>query len=336
MSSSQLEYPEGEIEWRPTAQISVLRARAEILAKIRTFFAVRNVLEVETPLMSPSTVTDPHVIGIPAIFKMIGSEEEKILYLQTSPEYAMKRMLAAGSGSIYQMCKAFRQGEVGKMHNPEFTMLEWYRTGFDHHALMDEMDELLQTILKTSPAERISYAEMFKKFFDIDAHTADVTILKKCAEDKNIPLSGTLTERDAWLDLLWTHGIEPFVGLERPVFLFDFPVSQAALAKIRPEVVPVASRFEVYFKGVELANGFHELQESGEQAARFARDLEIRKAIQLPPLPIDKKLLAALNHGLPECAGVALGLDRLIMLALGCKNVAEVLSFGFESEVLIL
>ncbi len=319
-----------ELAWRPSATLSNLRARAEIIAKIRVFFASIQVLEVDTPLLCATTVTDPHVIGIPAMFKMIGSDHEKIMYLQTSPEYAMKRLLAAGSGSIYQISKAFRQGEVGQLHNPEFTMLEWYRVGFDHHALMDEMDALLQWILKVAPAERVSYAQLFLQFFEIDVHHADVSVLKNCAGEKEIPLSGELYQRDAWLDLLWTHGIEPFVGLERPLFLYDFPVSQASLAKIRRETVPVASRFEVYFKGVELANGFHELQDGQEQALRFAKDLSVREELNLPPLPIDAKLIAALHHGLPDCAGVALGIDRLIMLALGAKQVAEVISFAVD------
>jgi lysyl-tRNA synthetase class 2 len=301
-----------------------------VIAQIREFFAARAVLEVETPLMSHSTVTDPHVMGIPAIFKMIGSSEEEILYLQTSPEYAMKRLLAAGSGCIYQISKAFRQGELGKLHNPEFTMLEWYRMGFDHHALMDEMDELLQRVLNTAPAERVSYAELFKKFFAFDPHHVDIATLKKCAQENNIVFTGVLTQRDAWLDLLWTHGIEPFVGQELPLFLYDFPVSQAALAKIRAD--QMASRFEVYFKGIELANGFHELQDASEQAKRFSNDLAVRKTMGLPALPIDNNLLAALKSGLPDCAGVALGLDRLVMLALNCQSVAEVISFGYTRK----
>jgi lysyl-tRNA synthetase class 2 len=251
--------------WRPSASLPSLKRRAQILASIRQFFAERQVLEVETPLMCQFTVTDPHVIGIPAIYTAIGSSVEKTMFLQTSPEYAMKRLLAAGMGSIYQISKAFRQGEVGRLHNPEFTMLEWYRLGFDHHALMDEMDALLQLILQTAPAERVKYGELFQHYLNINPHTADEKILKACALEKNIPLSGDLPNRDAWLDLLWTHHIELLVGRERPLFLYDFPVSQAALAKIRHEALSVASRFEVYFKGVELANGFHELQDSDEQ-----------------------------------------------------------------------
>ena len=234
--------------WQPSATLEILRQRAVLIAKIREFFAARNVLEVDTPVMSHATITDPHVTGIPALYQEFGAKEEKLMYLQTSPEYAMKRLLAAGSGSIYQMNKAFRQGEVGKLHNPEFTMLEWYRLGFDHHDLMDEMDELLQLILQTPPAERISYADIFWNYLEVDAHLADEKALADCARRHNIPFNEDLPNRNAWLDLLWTHSIEPTVGLERPLFLYDFPVTQASLAIIRPENPPVASRFEVNCK----------------------------------------------------------------------------------------
>lgn len=318
------------VSWRPTASTESLRARARLIADIRTFFAERHVLEVETPVLSHSTVTNPHIGSIPALFKAFGASEEKTLYLQTSPEYAMKRLLATGLGSIYQMNKAFRQGEIGHIHNPEFTMLEWYRLGFDHHQLMDEMDELLQIILKCSPADRISYTDLFKQHLEIDPHEVNVATLVKCANSKNISLSGALPDRDVWLDLLWTHCIEPVVGQEKPIFLYDFPASQASLSKVRQENPPVASRFEVYFKGVELANGFHELQDAAEQAKRFNQDLAYRKEHGLAEMPVDQRLLAALENGLPDCAGVALGVDRLIMLALGCKSVSEVMSFTFS------
>jgi elongation factor P--(R)-beta-lysine ligase len=318
------------INWQPTATLANLKKRATILASIREFFNERGVWEVETPVLSHSTVTAPYVVGIPAIFQIYGSTKEQICYLQTSPEYAMKRLLAAGSGPIFQITKSFRQGEVGKLHNPEFTMLEWYRPGFDHHALMNEMDALLQKILGVAPAERASYAELFQQHFGIDAHAADVQTLTNCARDNNIPLTGTLPDRDAWLDLLWTHGIEPKVGKSRPLFLYDFPQSQAALAKVRPGQPPLASRFEVYFKGIELANGFHELQDANEQEKRFREDLFFRNINGLPAMPVDERFLAALTHGLPDCAGVALGVDRLVMLALDCKKISDVLSFSFE------
>jgi lysyl-tRNA synthetase class 2 len=317
-------------DWAPSATLAVLRQRAQLIAKIRAFFAGKNVLEVDTPLLSNGTVTDPHVIGIPAIFKNIGSTEEKILYLQTSPEYAMKRLLAAGSGCIYQICKAFRQGEIGRRHNPEFTMLEWYRLGYDHHALMDEMDELLQLVLNTAPAERFSYADLFLQYLHFNPHTVTVENLMACAQQNNIALTGILPNHNAWLDLLWSHCIEPLIGQEKPVFLYDFPASQASLAKLRPGNPPLASRFEVYFKGVELANGFHELQDAAEQTRRFAADLRLRTEMGLPQLGIDKNFIAALEAGLPECAGVALGIDRLIMLALSQECVADVISFTIE------
>jgi lysyl-tRNA synthetase class 2 len=318
------------IAWQPRASFQVLKQRAHIINKIRAFFMLRNVLEVDTPLMSQNTVTDPHVAGIPAIFKTYGTQDEKICYLQTSPEYAMKRLLASGSGSIFQICKAFRQGELGQIHNPEFTMLEWYRIGLDHHALMDEMDELLQIILLTAPAERVSYTDLFLQHLNINPLETHAAALAEIAQQKNIPVSGELPNRDAWLDLLWTHCIEPQVGRERPIFLYDFPASQAALAKVRDETPPLASRFEVYFKGVELANGFHELQDASEQSRRFSADLEFRLEHGLMQHAKDERFLAALTHGLPDCAGVALGIDRLIMLALQCDRVRDVLAFDFD------
>jgi len=317
--------------WRSVALHDNLRVRAMILAKIRQFFAERDVMEVETPLMCHATVTDPHVVGIPVLFNRLGCANETILYLQTSPEYAMKRLLAMQIGPIYQISKAFRQGEVGRIHNPEFTMLEWYRPGFDHSHLMDEVDVFLQTILHTPAADRISYADLFQQYFSINPHVADVEVLSACAKEKMIPIESNLPDRDAWLNLLWTHYIEPRVGHERPLFLYDFPVSQAALAKIRDEEFPVASRFEVYYKGMELANGFHELQDSAEQLRRFEKDLAQRKQRGQPVIEIDKRFIAALEHGLPDCAGIAMGIDRLVMLALDCKSIAEVITFTFEN-----
>lgn len=325
--------------WQPTATLSILKKRAEIIRQIRQFFAARNVLEVETPLLSHATVTDPHVIGIPAIFQREGLPEQT-LFLQTSPEYAMKRLLAAGSGSIFQICKAFRQGDLGRYHNPEFTMFEWYRIGFDHHELMNEMDELLQTILQTPAAERLSYAQAFEKYVGLNPHTTSLAELMQCVHDQQIQfvsLPNTSfseeNEKNMWLALLLTHCIEPKIGRDRPVFLYDFPVSQSALAKIRQaENPPVASRFEVYFKGHELANGFHELQNSHEQRKRFADELLVRQQNNIAPAVIDENFLAALDAGLPECAGVALGVDRLIMLALAAKSIDEVMSFSFENS----
>lgn len=307
------------MSWQPSATIAALKSRAQIVAKIRQFFFERGVLEVETPLLSHATVTDPYVVGIPA----------QDYFLQTSPEYAMKRLLAVGSGSIFQICKAFRQGDTGKKHNPEFTMLEWYRVDYDHHDLMDEMDQLLQFVLNTAAAERMTVADLFEKFVGVNPHAASLVELAACVREK-ISFDGELADRNICLELLFTHCIESQIGLERPIFIYDFPVSQAALAKIQNGNPPVASRFEVYFKGVELANGFHELQDFNEQRARFEKDLIYRQQNNLPQINIDEKFLAALQHGLPDCAGVALGVDRLVMLALQAETIADVMSFDFE------
>lgn len=298
--------------WKPSASLVNLRLRAQILAKIRSFFAEREVLEVETPLLSAAATTDPHLKS----FRV-----ERDYYLQTSPEFAMKRLLAAGSGAIYQIGKAFRDEEQGRQHNPEFTMLEWYRPGFDHHDLMDEMDDLLQTILGTETAERLIYADAFQKYLGINPHTATITELQKCAQINIVGLENA--SRDAWLHLLISHCIEPHLGQQKPTFLYNFPASQAALARVHDGV---AERFEVYIQGMELANGFHELRDATEQEKRFIADLQER-SIQVP---YDQHLLSALRHGLPDCAGVALGIDRLVMIAANTRNIADVMSFPID------
>jgi len=314
--------------WRPSASINNLRVRARLLARIREFFASRDIMEVETPLLFPATVTDPHIGSIPAHFKKIGSRTPQILYLQTSPEYAMKRLLASGSGSIYQISKAFRQGEIGRHHNPEFTMLEWYREGFDHHALMNDVDAFLQEILTTPQAKRFTVQQVFENYLHVNPHQASVLELTDIALQNNIFYQKN-EDKNAWLDILFTHCIEPHLGKEVPIFLYDFPCSQAALAKIRSEEnPPVASRFEVYFKGIELANGFHELQDPSEQRKRFEKDLQIRQQKGLERVPIDEQFLAALEAGLPDCAGVALGIDRLMMLATSMDAISKVISFA--------
>jgi lysyl-tRNA synthetase class 2 len=301
--------------WQPTASTENLKKRAEIITQIREFFASRNVLEVETPLLSKATVTDVHLHSL----KTTGN-----LYLQTSPEYAMKRLLANGSSSIYQICKAFRDDESGRLHNLEFTILEWYRVGFNHHQLMDEMDELLQLILSMGVATRYSYQEIFEKFLKINPHNVDVATLQSYAREHKINLA--IDDKDALLQLLVSEVIEP--KLKDVVFIYDYPASQAALAKIRKAKFPVAERFEVYVDGIELANGFHELQDAREQRQRFLNDLEKRQQLGYPKIPLDENFLASLEYGLPACAGVALGVDRLIMLALGVSHISQVLSFN--------
>jgi len=316
--------------WQPSATLATLQCRAQILKIIRDFFAAREVMEVETPVLAHTSVTDPFIESMPVFFRKHPQKEAQQYYLQTSPEYAMKRLLAAGSGAIYQITKAFRQGEVGRFHNPEFTMLEWYRPGFNHHQLMDEVDLLLQCLCQTQPAERKTYAALFDSFLQIDVHTASVRELKACALAQQLTIVDDNFDKDTWLNLLLTHCIEPHLGTEKPFFIYDFPASQAALARIQTGPQAVASRFEVYVRGVEIANGFHELQDAHEQRKRFENNLKQRQALGLAPILIDEFLLAALEKGLPDCAGVALGIDRLIMLITGLPTLAQVMSFDFS------
>lgn len=311
--------------WQPTATLETLKARAMLIQRMREFFHARDVLAVETPTLCHTSVTDPYIESIAAMVR-----PSQKAYLQTSPEYAMKRLLAAGMGSIYQITKAYRQEELGRYHNPEFTMLEWYRLQFDHHQLMDEMDALLQHVTGCENATRVTYQTLFESTLGVNPHTATLPELKTIALKNGVNFQGELNDNDAWLQLLLTHCIEPNLGRDAPIFIYDFPATQAALARIQNTNPPLASRFEVYWKGIELANGFHELQSAREQAARFEINNQQRKHLGLNTLPIDQYLLDALTHGLPDCAGVALGVDRLVMLALNKTRLSEVMAFDFE------
>lgn len=317
--------------WQPSADIKTLRARAEILQKIRAFFAERGVVEVETPALSAATVTDLHLASFETEFSSPISPDNRVLFLQTSPEYAMKRLLCAGSGSIYQICKAFRNEEAGRMHNPEFSMLEWYRVGFDHHELMNEVNELMQLVVGCGQAETISYQQAFVEYLQVDPLTADLHLLRELASQQGYAeIAAQEDDKDTLLQLLFVEKIEPKIGRQQPCFVFGFPASQSALARINKNDPRVADRFELYFKGIELANGFYELADAKEQRVRFESDNQKRVGHGLPAKPIDQNLLAALEHGLPDCAGVALGLDRLIMLALGLDSVAETMAFSID------
>ncbi len=315
--------------WCSTATIETLKKRAEIIQNIRQFFLARNYLEVETPLLSNATVTDPNLYSFETTF------HNKTFYLQTSPEYAMKRLLCNGSGAIFQITKSFRNDELGKQHNPEFTMLEWYRPGFNHHDLMNEIDEFLQTIIQAPKAEKITYKEIFLKLLDINPLDASIEQLELIAKQHiEITFSSEQKhDRDFWLYLLMTHLIEPNLSKNVPTFIFDFPASQAALARIgkNQQNENIAERFEVYLGGMELANGFHELSDAVEQEKRFQHEQQLRQQLNLATVPYDKNLIAALNQGLPNCAGVALGVDRLIMLALKKSSIQEVISFSIEN-----
>ena len=301
---------------------------------MRAFFAAKNILEVETPALSSAGTTDPQLDSFVTRFTGPGAASGKTLYMQTSPEFAMKRLLAAGSGSIYQMARVFRDGEMGARHNPEFALLEWYRVGYDYHQLMDEVDALATTLLgrytKLAPSERLSYRQAFQQHLQIDPHDATVAELRDCAERQRLSVTATDNDLDVWRDLLLTHCIEPRLGQGRLTFLYDYPTSQAALARIRMGEPSVAERFELYFEGIELANGFQELTDHVEQRRRFTQDNRQRVERGKPAIALDERLLAALAVGLPACAGVALGFDRLVMIAAGVPTLRQVSAFSFE------
>jgi lysyl-tRNA synthetase class 2 len=312
--------------WQPTADISTLQTRAKILKEIRQFFADRDVLEVETPLISKFGVTDPHINAIPVLL-----DDKERYYLQTSPEYGMKRLLAAGSGAIYQLTKAFREGDIGNAHNPEFTMLEWYRPGFDHFQLMTEVDNLLQTILHTKSAQRVTYKELFQQYLSFDPHIVTMEQLKKIIYIGDFNFSDVFIKEatiDDWLQVLFSYYIEPKLIGDTPWIVYNYPASQAALAKLKQESnIIIAERFEVYVQGIELANGYHELTEPKQQLIRFQRDQKTREQLKKPFMAIDDRLIAALDEGLPACAGIALGVDRLVMLAVNASSIQEVIAF---------
>jgi len=318
------------MNWRPTAAWSALRRRAALLAAAREFFAERGVLEVETPILSAAAVSDPQIESLSTRVAGLAAP----LYLCTSPEYAMKRLLAAGSGDIYQICKVFRDAERGRWHNPEFTLIEWYRLGYDDAALMSEVEALLGRLLAPfrplQPAERLSYSAALQRHAGVDAHTASDAELTAAITGHGIVCQGEL-DRDARLDLLMGMVVGPRLGLERPCFIHDYPASQAALARLKPGTPQVSARFELYFCGVELANGFHELADAGAQRARFEHDRAERRARGLWEPPLDERLLAALAAGLPDCAGVALGLDRLAAIAAGVPQLADVMAFTIDN-----
>ncbi len=323
-------------DWRPQAGLETLRLRAGLLASVRAFFVARGVLEVDTPALSSAAVTDPHLSCFATRYTGPGAGQGRTLYLHTSPEFPMKRLLAAGSGCIYQFAKVFRNDEAGRWHNPEFTLLEWYRVGFDHHRLMDEVAALatllLQERMALQAAEKLSYADAFQRELQLDPHTAPVAELADCTARQGISAPpGMPADRPApWLELLLSHCIEPRLGQGHLTFIYDYPVAQAALANIRAGDPPVAERFELYLNGIELANGFHELGDAGEQRWRFLQDNRQRGAWGLPAMPVDERLLAALATGLPACSGVALGFDRLLALAAGKTALQEVLAFPLE------
>ena len=317
------------MSWRPTASLQALQTRARMLEAARDFFAEQRVMEVETPILSAAAVSDAQLESLHT--RIAGLPQE--FYLHTSPEYAMKRLLAAGSGDIYQICKVFRDAERGRWHNPEFTMMEWYRTGFDDGALMDEIERLLKRLVTRKAlldAERLSYSAALERHAGVSAHQSGDAELTAAAGRHGIVCEADL-DRDGKLDLLMGLIVGPKLGWDRPCFICDYPASQAALARLKPGLPAVAARFELYMDGVELANGFHELQSASEQRCRFEHDLEVRRSRGQPQSPLDVHFLAALQSGLPDCAGVALGFDRLVAIELGAARLGEAMAFTVDN-----
>lgn len=306
-------------DWRPSASIEALRRRAELLERVRAFFAERGVTEVQTPLLTESGVTDVHI-------ESVGTHAPPG-WLRTSPEYCHKRLLAAGFGDLYELGPVFRRGEAGGNHQPEFTLLEWYRIGWGWQALADEVIDLIRHCLEAAPGEwparRLSWNDCFRRTLGIDALSAPTGELERIADDA----PGGL-ERDALLDWLFATRIQPGFEDQAVTVVYDYPASQAALARLRPDDPRLAERFEVFAGSRELANGYHELSEPGEQRARFERDNRVRRGHGRDEMPIDESLLAALSAGLPDCSGVALGFDRLVMTAAGASAIEEVVSFA--------
>ena len=334
-----------ENSWRPNASNEALLERALLLKNIRAFFDARGVIEVETPLLSHYSTTDPHLDSLSSRFR------DESCYLNTSPEYAMKRLLADGQQAIYQICKAFRDDELGPNHNPEFSMLEWYRPGYSMEQLMDELAELVETVYRASKFSlldaagsqrivfrRLSYQQAFEDAAGFDPHQATSVQCDQVARDNSVEIPQGLSiddEVDDWLDWLLTQLVLPSFEKNRFTFMYDYPASQCALAKIAMSdgnggrAVAVAKRFELFYGEIELANGFHELTDAKEQLQRFRSENQARKQAGKQDGYIDNNFIAALDSGLPDCSGVAMGLDRLLMVLLGAEHIDQVLAFSW-------
>lgn len=335
--------------WKPSANLTVVKQRAKLLEQIRAFFKKRKVLEIDTPLLCKYAATALHIDPIAAIDEVnfhnnLNILEDKIKFLQTSPEYCMKRFLCAFNTDIFQLCKAFRNHEVGKLHNPEFTILEWYRIGCDHHQLMQEIQDLLDKVLATTGAKniinKITYQDIFIKYLNIDPLTSSLDELKNMVIN-NIKLSEkfinniAISTKQDCQELLFNHFIEPKLKKEDHNtiwFIYNYPKEQAALAKTTTDQngIEVAERFEVYINGIEIANGYHELTDPKIQEERFIQDRKTRTQLNKPKLEIDYNLIKALQNGMPNCSGVALGIDRLLMIKINAKCIEEVLCFPYD------
>jgi lysyl-tRNA synthetase class 2 len=318
--------------WQPSASMDALRLRARLNRLVREFFFARDVLEVETPMMSRAGNTDPNIASFALEFSGRTDGASRTRWLRTSPEFPLKRLLAAGVGDCFELGRVFRDGEAGGRHNPEFTMLEWYRVGWTLEPLMDETVALVQAALsmvgRSATVARVSFRDLYRQQLGVDPMTADLETVRNAAA--GIAIDGDGLTRDDWLDLLMTHRLQPTFGHDQIRVVHDYPASQCALAKVvERDGMPVAERFELYLGPLELANGYHELTDAAEQRVRFERDVATRSARGEDAPAIDEGLLAALAHGMPACAGVALGVDRLLMAMLDTPRIADVVAFDF-------
>jgi len=321
-------------DFKPTASIEMLSSRSELTLAIHQFFSARDFIHVETPLLSHDTVVDRYIqpVGLQKS-KLTGRDgDQEPLWLQTSPEFCMKRLLASGATAIYQIAKAFRQGESGGRHNPEFTMLEWYRVGDDMRAGMELLSDFASAILKRPKSELLSYGDAFQKMAGVEPFVDPVDKFGETLLKHGVSISEFTeeTDRDFWLNLILTHLVEPKLGFEAPVIIYDWPPSQAALAIVRDDSPPVAERFELYVDGVELGNGYHELLDADELFRRNEQNNALRVSDGGDPLPVESRLLEAMRAGMPGCSGVAVGVDRLLMVLEGCQNIEQVIAFPLD------
>jgi lysyl-tRNA synthetase class 2 len=321
-------------DWQPSCILERLHQRAKLLQAVRHFFMERGVLEVETPLLSHSSGTDPQLDFFTTEFNIAPRQET--LFLQTSPEFAMKRLLAAGSGSIFQICKAFRNGESGRFHNPEFTMLEWYRVGFNLSDLMDEIAELIAFLYHDQPplnsSQRVSYQSVFERYTGLNPRIFDYSCYCAFSHERNLPDAISICGHDhaLWLDFLFSHSVQPYLGENALCMVYGYPACQSSLARINTDNSSITDRVEIFINGVELGNGYYELTDASEQEKRFDQEMQLRKLRNQPAVVKDQRLIAAMKTGLPDCSGMAIGLDRLLMILSGSSHINEVLSFPVD------
>lgn len=312
--------------WQPTASLGLIKKRAVLLQQIRDFMNYRDIIEVDTPVLSHYAISDPYIQSMTTVEV---SEKDTQLYLHTSPEFCMKRLLAAGSGSIYQIAHVFRDEETGRRHNTEFTMLEWYRVGFDYHQLMDEVGELLNGIGLETP-DKMTYEQSFLQTVKLDPHTVETKQLQKISREHGWETDSE--DRHALLDFVFSEVVLKNIIFNKPLIIYDYPACMSALATLKPGEPVVSERFELFVAGMEIANGFNELTNADEQLKRFEAELHTRRNRNLAEPPLDRNFLAALNSGLPECAGVAVGIDRLMMVLSGKDDINEVSTFTLKTN----